>query len=100
MSTARFISFATALVLILGTAAASGGIPPVISYQGKLTQPSKAPVADSAYSIQFAIYDVPTGGTALWSETNPSVQVKDGLFSVLLGSVVNLPANIFDSPDR
>jgi hypothetical protein len=100
MSTARFISFATALVLILGTVAASGGIPPVISYQGKLTQPSKAPVADGAYSIQFAIYDVPTGGTALWSETNPSVQVKDGLFSVLLGSVVNLPANIFDSPDR
>ena len=100
MSTARFLSFATALLLILGTAAVSGGIPPIISYQGKLTQPSRVPVADDAYSIQFAIYDVPTGGTALWSETNPSVQVKDGLFSVLLGSVVNLPANIFDSPNR
>ena len=53
-----------------------------------------APVPDGTYSMQFAIYGVPTGGTALWSETNPSVQVKVGLFATLLGSIVNLPANI------
>ena len=72
----------------------------MISYQGKLLQPSGAVVPDGTYSMQFAIYDVPTGGTALWSETNPSVAVKGGLFSVLLGSVVNLPSNIFDNPSR
>ena len=75
-------------------------VPPMISYQGKLMQPSGAAVPDGTYGMQFAIYDVPTGGTPLWSETNPSVQVKGGLFSVLLGSVVNLPGNIFDNPDR
>jgi hypothetical protein len=75
-------------------------VPPVINYQGKLMQPSGAPVPDGAYSMTFAIYDVPTGGTPLWSETNPSVQVKGGLFAVLLGSINNLPANIFDNPNR
>lgn len=80
--------------------AASAGVPPMISYQGKLLQPSGAPVPDGTYSMQFAIYDVPTGGTALWSETNPSVQVKGGLFATMLGSVVNLPANIFDGSSR
>jgi len=72
----------------------------MINYQGKLLLPTGAPIADGTYGMKFAIYDVPTGGTALWSETNPSVQVKGGLFAVMLGSVTNLPANIFDSPDR
>lgn len=93
----------TTLVTILILAAciaASAAVPPMISYQGKLMQPSGAPVPDGTYSMQFAIYDVPAGGTPLWSETNPSVQLKDGLFSVLLGSVINLPANVFDNPNR
>lgn len=72
----------------------------MISYQGKLMQPSGAPVPNGLYAIQFAIYDSPSGGTALWSETNPSVQIKGGLFATMLGSVVNLPANLFDSPNR
>lgn len=79
---------------------ASAAVPPMMSYQGKLLQPSGAPVPDGTYSMQFCIYDVPTGGTALWSETNPSVQVKGGLFATMLGSVVNLPANVFDNPNR
>lgn len=98
MISKRFV-FILMLTLIPACVAYSA-VPPVISYQGKLLQPSGAPVPDGTYSIQFAIYDVPTGGNSLWSETNPSVQVKGGLFSVLLGSVVNLPANIFDNPDR
>lgn len=87
-------------VLLVACVSASGSVPPMINYQGKLMQPSGAPVPDNTYSMQFAIYDVPTGGTPLWSETNPSVQVKGGLFATMLGSVVNLPANIFDNPNR
>lgn len=89
------------LALLLGVAAlADAGVPPMISYQGKLMQPSGAPVPDGTYSIRFAIYDAPTGGNTLWSEVNPSVQVKGGLFATMLGSVVNLPANIFDGSSR
>jgi len=57
-------------------------------------------VTDGTYSMVFAVYDAVNGGTALWSETNTSVQVKNGLFSVLLGSVNNLPANIFSNGPR
>jgi len=88
------------LLLLAMSVAAGAAVPPMISYQGKLMQPNGAPVPDGTKSMQFAIYDVPTGGTPLWSEINPSVQVKGGLFATMLGSVVNLPANIFDSPDR
>jgi len=72
----------------------------MINYQGKLLKPDGTAVADGTYGMKFAIYAVPTGGDALWWEQNPTVQVKKGLFSVLLGSVINLPANIFDSPNR
>jgi len=95
----RTTSLILALVFVL-CAAACADVPPMINYQGKLMQPSGAPVPDATYSMQFATYDVPTGGTALWSETNPGVQVKGGLFATMLGSVVNLPANVFDSQNR
>ena len=96
MKTRLFVVLLLAVLITVVTAS----VPPMINYQGKLMLPSGAPIADGTYSMKFAIYDVPTGGNALWSETNPSVQIKGGLFAVMLGSVTNLPANIFDSPDR
>lgn len=92
--------FIILLTLVLMVAPTLASVPPIINYQGKLMQPSGTAVADGIYSIQFAIYDVPTGGTAIWSETNPSVQVKGGLFATMMGSVVNLPTNVFDNPNR
>ena len=66
----------------------------MISYQGVLENGGGP--ADGTFSIKFAIYDVETGGTALWSETK-SVSVVGGLFSTNLGdaSAIDLP---FDSP--
>jgi hypothetical protein len=75
-------------------------VPPMINYQGKLGNASGAPVADDIYSMRFAIYDVSVGGSALWTETNPNVQVKGGLFSVLLGSVTNIPPSVFNASNR
>lgn len=88
------------LALLCMAAIAMAAVPPMINYQGKLLKPDGTPVADGTYAMEFAIYDVPTGGRAIWWEANSNVQVKKGLFSVLLGSVVNLPANVFDSPNR
>ncbi len=80
---------ALALFGILGLVFA---IPPVINYQGKVTDTSGVAL-DGTYSMEFRIYNVPTGGTALWSETHSSVEVHKGLFDVLLGESVplNLP---------
>ncbi len=66
----------------------------VMSYQGLLTDAKQQIVADSIYSITFAIYDVPNGGTALWVETQ-SVRTVKGVFDANLGSVnpINLSFN-------
>lgn len=89
------------LVILVGVVAvASASVPPMISYQGKLMQPNGTPVPDGTYNIRFAIYDAPAGGNTLWSETSPNVQVKSGLIATMLGSVINLPANIFDGQNR
>ena len=68
---------------LMGSAIAD--IPQVISYQGKVTDTGGMPVADGTYTMQFRIYDDPSGGTLLWDDTHPSVQVTDGIFSVMLG---------------
>ncbi len=74
-------------------------VPHVINYQGKL-QAGTEVVADSTYSLTFSIFNSPDQGTALWSETHPSVQVAGGLFAVVLGSVVPLTDSVFASPER
>ncbi len=60
-----------------------------INYQGKLSDGTGASVVDGTYSITFKLYDAPTGGSALWTETQ-SVVVASGLFSTMLGSVSSL----------
>ena len=64
-----------------------------INYQGKLTNASGVAVTNGTYNIQFKLYTVSTGGTAIWTETRTDpdrVQVTSGLFSVLLGEVNSL----------
>lgn len=75
-------------------------IPYLINYQGKLTDSTGANVADGPYAITFSIYDVSSGGSALWSEVS-AVTVTKGVFNHLLGSVTTLPSNLFSgSSDR
>ena len=46
------------LILMLISSIALADVPPMINYQGKLLQPSGAPVADGTYPMTFAIYNV------------------------------------------
>src|SRR5512138_37553 len=61
-------------------------IPQVLSYQGRLTDSLGMPVADTVYSVEFRLYNAPSGGSPFWNETQ-SVRTRGGLFSILLGSV-------------
>lgn len=79
-----------ALLLGLFIAIASpiwGQVPQTMSYQGILTDASGGLVADGNYSLTFRIYDASTGGNQLWTETQASVSVSKGIFSVILGSI-------------
>jgi hypothetical protein len=74
-------------------------IPPFISYQGVLTDTTGNPKPDGDYLMSFRLYDVPSGGTALWSELNKKIPVRRGLFSTRLGELsILIPAVQFDRP--
>ena len=84
-----------ALICVLASirvAPAQAAVPGTLSYQGVLTDGTGAQVADGNYAVTFRLYDVATGGAALWTETQPAVPVASGLFSALLGS--STPINL------
>jgi len=74
--------------LVIAVVAFAAPVEEVISFQGKLVE-AGVPV-DGTRSIDFKIYDVETGGVALWTESHASVTVAGGLFNVELGSAVSL----------
>jgi predicted regulator of Ras-like GTPase activity (Roadblock/LC7/MglB family) len=81
---------AFSVLTILTTAAFA--VPQTINYQGYLEDSGGTPV-NTTMSMAFAIYNAPTGGTPLWSETQGSVTVTEGAFSVTLGiaNAIDLP---------
>ncbi len=79
------------------SAAAAGTL--LLHYQGRLVDPATGiPKPDGPYQMVFAIYDVETGGTALWTEPRV-VTVAGGLFSTPLGDLIALPSASFDGRD-
>jgi len=91
---------ATAIFLaaiLLAPCLAQADVAPYMSYQGVLRDDAGSAVPDGDYSIAFRIYDVETGGTILWEETQ-SVSVTGGVFDVLLGTTVPLNTLGFDVP--
>ena len=64
-----------------------------INYQGYLTDSSGNPVNEPVDMV-FRLYNVESGGEALWIETQNGVVVSDGLFSVLLGDVTSISTEI------
>ncbi len=90
------------LVLLLTVPALAGTLQGInatsvltIPYQGRLADASGNPVTGKQ-NMEFRIYNVPTDGAPLWEEFwtgANSVDVSDGLFSVMLGSInTGLPA--------
>jgi hypothetical protein len=72
-----------------GIPASSGPSTGSIAYQGRLANTSGSPLTGT-YSMIFRLYSAATGSVPLWTEqwTGPnSVQVSDGLFNVMLGSI-------------
>ncbi len=68
------------------------------NFQGRLTNPDGTNVTDGVYDMNFRIYNVSSGGVAMWSENHiggNKVTVEDGVFNVNLGSLnaINLDFN-------
>ncbi|MGH7600359.1 MAG: hypothetical protein ACREOI_28740, partial [bacterium] len=74
--------------------------PQLMNYQGYLTDPATGLAkADGSYQMVFSIYNAPTGGSAIWTETQ-LVKTQNGLYSVLLGSTTPLAAAMFTGAEK
>lgn len=82
------------LLLLLLSAVALAAPPSTIGYQGRLATAGGQPIS-ATLSITFRLYDSVSGGTALWNETQPAVDVDGGNLAVELGSVTALPDGIW-----
>ncbi|MFP4460153.1 MAG: hypothetical protein ACLFSQ_11270 [Candidatus Zixiibacteriota bacterium] len=61
-----------------------GQVPSTLNYQGKISEATGIGINDNL-DIVFKIYDLESGGEALWSETHAAVPIEKGLFNVVLG---------------
>lgn len=66
--------------------------PRTIGFMGMLNDPTGKHKSGD-FSVALALYDVPTGGTALWSESQ-TVHVTNGLFSTALGKSASFPTSV------
>lgn len=66
-----------------------------LGIQGILKKANGNAVDDGTYSLTFKIYNVLTGGTALWTETQSNIEVASGIYTATLGAVtaLNIPFN-------
>ena len=94
--TGAFAVYLGISALLILAAVASGDVPRKISYQGRLTDGAGLPLA-GPHTLAFTLYDSPTGGSAIWSETKTEDADSSGVFSTLLGSVNPIEA-AFDGP--
>lgn len=88
------------LILVLSIVAATAAfaqVPQTLSWQGVLLDDGGALVPDGAYALTIRIYNVGSGGAALFTESFPAVPVSRGSFSVLVGSTAALTLP-FDVP--
>ncbi|MBP7963346.1 MAG: hypothetical protein KBG20_15835 [Caldilineaceae bacterium] len=86
--------------LTLG-AATAGTSTSTIAYQGRLADSDGIPLTKTL-NMSFRLYSVASGGVALWTEQwtgSNGVQVSDGLFNVMLGSLDPIPQSIITGND-
>ena len=84
------------LILALFSTTLLSQLTSVFNLQGVLRTPIGKAATDGRYSFLFKIYTQPEGGAALsWQETQ-SLEVKNGIYNALIGSVTPFSGLAFD----
>jgi len=83
------LTITCALAIMMIAQPGMAQVPRIISYQGVLSDAGGTPVADASYALTFNLYTSPSGGSAIWNETQ-SVTTAKGVFNVNLGSITPL----------
>ena len=74
-------------------------VPQLIAYQGRFTERDGSSLTGD-HTIVFRVYDVESGGQALWEETHRLTLTRDdnGIASIVLGSLTPLGSLAFTRP--
>ena len=87
-------SLALLLSAFLAVPAAASNLPLRVQFQGRLTDPATGNPRNGAYDMTFKLYAAPSGGSALWTESQTQVPVSNGVFAVQLGSLTALSPDL------
>lgn len=84
------------VLLLVASGKAGAQVPRVLNYQGKLTDTSGV-VDPGPRQLTFTLYDA--AGHPVWSEVQPNVEIRGGVFNVLLGATEPFPVAVdFQNP--
>lgn len=90
-----FKNFALILLLCFAINSVYSQTTPRISIQGTLLDARGAAVADGEHAVQFRLYEMPEGGTPIWTE-DAIIESGDGIYSHYLGSINPLDDSYFE----
>ena len=91
--------FLAVIITLFSNSLMAQHVPQIIYYQGNLADNAGNPV-NKNQSMSFSIWENGSKGVKLWEEDHKSVAVREGLFSVLLGSENPLPMEVFSASPR
>lgn len=73
--------------LSVGAPRADTAAPPLVNYQGTLTDENGAAIPDGTKKLEFNLYDAPLAGNRVWGpQVFDNVPVVNGRFDLILGS--------------
>lgn len=67
-----------------------------ISVQGVVRSTDGSVFPTGNYSMRFRIYNVASGGTAIWTEEQNGIRIEGGVYSVLIGKITPLGSIAFN----
>ncbi|MFH2124141.1 MAG: phage tail protein [Pseudomonadota bacterium] len=92
------IAFALLAIVFALTTTHAASVPPLINYQGMLTDAQGQPLANGTKKLTFNIYDAATDGTLVWGpQVFDPVPVLAGLFNIILGTTDTSGRSIVDA---
>ncbi|MGH8014691.1 MAG: tail fiber domain-containing protein [Candidatus Zixiibacteriota bacterium] len=93
-----FSTYVLAACLFVGVGAYAA-TPPLINYQAAISGPGGSPL-DTTVNVIFSIYNVPSSGIPLWTETHASLVISEGRLSILLGTMTPISDQLFNDTGR
>ena len=93
----KISAFGAVMVMVGVCAFAETSVPPLVNYQGKLTDAQGNPLTGQ-HKLVFNIYDAAMGGTAVWGPQEfAAVPVVGGQFNVILGTTDKTGKSLADA---